>query len=333
MSNTGAPARNETSAAADGLLAEADRIAGRLRGAFNALASARRAIAAGHFTRARLHLARYRRRVRFDAFPLHDARASSTPAIAIVIVAYRTGADLLACVRSALAGVAPAREVIVVANGGNDDVLRALLALPVLYVRCPVNIGASEGRNAGAHFARARVIAFLDDDAVAHADFARALLSAFDDDQVHAVRGRVLPKNPAAHTQSAAHYDLGDHAIPALADTEGHSAYRASTYRDFGGMDPLLFGHEGNELSARIALRHGRGSVLYLPDAIILHDYAITAEKLSTKDERHRAMMKYLRWRRPEAVALMREYREQRERIGERGVNGNSTSNSNSNSN
>lgn len=311
--NVRAPLHDDTATIA-GLRAAAEALATRQRGALDALASARRAVAAGRFTRARLHLFRYRRRMRFDALPAHDARPATAPTISIVVVAYRTGHELLACVRSALDDDGPAREVIVVDNGGNDAVLDALLAHPVLYLRCPVNLGAAEGRNVGVHFARAPIVAFLDDDAVARPGFVRALLAAFDDERVHAVRGRVLPRSPVAHTPTAAHYDLGDRAIPALADTEGNAAYRTATWRALGGMDPLLFGHEGNELSARIVLRHGPDSVRYIPDAVILHDYAITADKLATKDERHRAMMKYLRWRNPAAVQLMRDFREKRVR-------------------
>ena len=70
-------------------------------------------------------------------------------------------------------------------------------------------------------------------------------------------------------------------AFPADVDTEGNSAFRTSTYREMGGMDPLLFGMEGTELSYRIRQQRGEYRTMYWPGAVIRHDYASTDGKLA----------------------------------------------------
>ncbi|MFW6224394.1 MAG: hypothetical protein ACOC4R_01910, partial [Bacteroidota bacterium] len=53
-------------------------------------------------------------------------------------------------------------------------------------------------------------------------------------------------------------------------------------YREIGGFDPLLFGHEGAELTHRLMERFPDKGIYYWPGMVIFHDYA-QAERLDTK--------------------------------------------------
>ena len=87
---------------------------------------------------------------------------------------------LLDCVASLERQTVVDFETIVVDNG-KDDVAEPLAGRPLLYIKCPGNLMPSEGRNIGTHFARAKVVAFLDDDTLAADDYIESILKAFNE--------------------------------------------------------------------------------------------------------------------------------------------------------
>ena len=61
------------------------------------------------------------------------------------------------------------------------------------------------------------------------------------------------------------------------------------------GMDPLLFGHEGSDLTYRIAKEYNvLNKIIYWPDTIIYHDDA-TGDSKKQKERRYRLTEEYLR--------------------------------------
>ena len=80
-------------------------------------------------------------------------------------------------------------------------------------------------------------------------------------------------------------------------DTEGNSAFLKKIYQDENGMNTLLFGGEGFELSYRLHKKYGFGKIAYNPDIIIYHDYASTEGKNDAKQNRHNLMNEYLRYK------------------------------------
>src|SRR5690606_34612826 len=200
----------------------------------------------------------YRQHICHDLLPRTDNRpAGQDPAIAVVIVAYRIGNGLIECLDSLQDPSAPPHEIIVVDNGGNESIAEELARRPILHIRMPMNVILSEGRNVGVHFARAPIVAFIDDDAIVARGHLASVVEAFHTFDIAALRGKVLPKSEHPNNSRARHYDLGDTPFPADIDTEGNSAFRTEVFRALGGMDPLLFGGEGVELSYRIASRFG----------------------------------------------------------------------------
>ena len=243
----------------------------------------------------------YRNLVQYEEFYRLDNRKEQEPLISVIVVAYNTGWELVKCIKSVFTGNLKQIEVIVVDNGKNAEVLPLLFSLPILYIKTPMNLILSEGRNVGVSAAKAPIAAFLDDDALADSNFCRSALEPFTDKEVYAVRGKVLPKTKEAFLGTNEHYDLGDIPIPHVINTEGNSVWRLDKYRDSGGMDPLLFGHEGTDISIRYTLEHGLGKTWYWPNLCIYHDFALTQEKSFTKNRRHELMTKFLSWKHPAA--------------------------------
>lgn len=204
-----------------------------------------------------------------------DRRPGQHPAASVVVVAYRTGTALLACLDSLFAQAFAPFEVIVVDNGGNEVVLDRLAAYPLLLVRLAANRGPSHARNVGLGYARADIVCFLDDDAVADPRWLQAHVEAQAQAGVVAVRGKVVPARDSIYNRLAQGYDLGERAIPAAIDVEGNSSWKRAVLLAAGGFDEHLFGHEGSALSLRVVrMTHDPWGLVYAPDAIIYHDYS-----------------------------------------------------------
>jgi len=259
--------------------------------------SAQRALYARDFASASNWMAKYRNLVRYDDFWRQDNRHVANPVLSVVIVAYKTNMDLITCIKSVLKGTRKDIEIIVVDNGGNELVLPLLLRMPLLYVQSPINLIPSEGRNIGVYYAKAPICAFLDDDAVVLPQYAEYTLAAFSVPDICAVRGKVILKTQTAYLGSMPHYDLGPNPLPHVINTEGNSAWRTDVYKDAGGMDPLLFGHEGIDLSNRLTFMFGKAVTFYWPRLVIRHDFAFNETKKDTKDARHSLMLQYLTWK------------------------------------
>jgi glycosyltransferase involved in cell wall biosynthesis/Tfp pilus assembly protein PilF len=252
------------------------------------------------FAEAQAESHRYRERVNYDALARTDNRPKAHPKVSVVIVAYKINDGLIQCLDSLAASQNPSHEIIVVDNGGNEAIHAELSRRPILHVRVGFNVILAEGRNIGVHFARSNYAVFIDDDAIAAPGYLAAAVEGFASFDVHAFRGKVLPKSAHPHNSKARHYNLGDLPFPADIDTEGNSAFRIDTWRQLGGQDPLLFGGEGVELSRRIGQLHGDFALMYWPFMVIQHDYAVTDNKLETKSSRHALMREYSAFKHPD---------------------------------
>ena len=270
---------------------------------------AQRALYARDFASASALMAKYRNLIRYDDFLRQDNRSVANPALSVVIVAYNTNMDLIACIKSVLRGTRKDIELIVVDNGGNERVLPLLLKLPLLYTQSPMNLIPSEGRNIGVYYAKAPVCAFLDDDALVLPGYAESAIAAFSVPDICAVRGKVISKTQTAYRGSERHYDLGPKPLAHVINTEGNSAWRTDAYIDADGMDPLLFGHEGVDLSLRLERMYGNAMTFYWPELLIHHDYATDEKKCEVKKARYALMGEYLGWKQITEKATSRKLR------------------------
>jgi len=249
---------------------------------------------ARRFAEARHSMQRYRQAVDYALFEQTDRRPSSQPQITIVIVSYQTNLALLHCLQSVYEQQGPAFEIILVDNGGNESIHTELSEQALLWIKLPINLLPSEGRNIGSHFARSDLVVFLDDDALMAPGYLAAAHLAMVDKTFLGLRGRIQPKTSNAAAQPP-HYDLGDTLKPAEFNLEGNMVIRRQLLKMLGGFDPLIFGHEGKALSQQRHLRFPGKDIQYCPDLIIRHDWA-AAENLANKRERQALGRDYLNY-------------------------------------
>lgn len=206
----------------------------------------------------------------------------AVPRCSIVIVTYRNEPDFSAALwRVHEATKDKGYEVIVVDNG-NSLARSTVAAFPGwLYVEMGFNYGCSGGRNTGAALATGKYVVFLDDDGLIEGDAIAALIESIEVNQAAAVRGRVVPKTPGSPKSTS--YDLGVSTRPSAIDAEGVSIFRRDLFLRAGGFDPLLSGHEGIVLSAKLIKLAGPFSLLYEPTAVLLHDFSASSQDAEAK--------------------------------------------------
>lgn len=260
--------------------------------AIRAFKEARVHYCARHFDEARLAIQRYIHSVNYADFKRIDNRPSTKPTVSVIIVAYATGPGLLDCINSVFMQEGPVFEIILVDNGGNKKHNLYLASKTLLWVATGHNLLPSEGRNVGAHFARGEYLVFLDDDAIMCEGYLAEAYRVLEDNSVIALRGRVLPKLDSGTNLTSYHYDLGNVSIPSELNLEGNMVIRNEVFRRAGRFDPLMFGHEGKELTSRCRLNFPKHKILYCPKLIIKHDWAEN-KRLTAKRERQAIGMNY----------------------------------------
>ena len=127
---------------------------------------------------------------------------STTPVITVAVASYDRHALLGGVIESILKQDLDraAYEIVIVDNSPDQAAAmesgRRFQHIPNLRYVLEPTAGAPNARNMGAHLARGRFVAFLDDDAIAAPNWLRRLLAAFEavGDRVGAVGGRVTPR-------------------------------------------------------------------------------------------------------------------------------------------
>ncbi|MBF2065069.1 MAG: glycosyltransferase [Calothrix sp. C42_A2020_038] len=188
-------------------------------------------------------------------------------------------------------------EVVVVDNGSTDNtrkVVEQRTDVRLKYVFEPV-LGLSVARNTGASSSSGKILAYLDDDAVASVSWLQVLYSAFETNSQLAIAGGkvtlLYPQGKAAPNwlspglaANLGAYDLGDKTIyidnPGLTPRGLNYAIRRSFLEEIGGFDTNL-GRIGKKLLSNEELQMtesaiSRGwQVAYLPDALVAHNVQI----------------------------------------------------------
>jgi GT2 family glycosyltransferase len=222
------------------------------------------------------------------------AAAAHAPRLSAVVCTYDRYDVLPDALASLLAQTEPV-EVIVVDNSPDAAAAEAFgrryAGAPGLrYLLEPVP-GLSNARNRGLAEARAPLVAFLDDDAIASPGWSAAVLRAFDamGDGTAVVGGRVVPRwvtpRPEWLPDNLLTYlsivDWGDRLRP-LREGEWlagcNLAFRRAAVLAAGGFDrnlgrtgsgASLMSNEESELIARI--RAAGGAAAYAPEALVEH--------------------------------------------------------------
>jgi glycosyltransferase involved in cell wall biosynthesis len=219
------------------------------------------------------------------------------PKISAVICTHNRDTYLGAAIDSLLAqDFADEFEVVVVDNNSSDrtrEVVEQRNCPRLKYFFEPTT-GLSVARNTGARVAKAEILAYLDDDAVASNGWLQILYSAYQDNSQLAIAGGKVtllwpqgiqpPKwlSPGLAANLGA-YDLGDNITyieqPGLTPRGLNYSIRRSFLEEIGGFDPHL-GRVGKNLLSNEELQmtefalQRSWQVAYLPKAIVAHNVA-----------------------------------------------------------
>jgi len=226
---------------------------------------------------------------------------------ASVIILSHIDDDLIGDALSRVASqVGEGFEVILVSNGNANLEKRGQDALENFsFIDIPLNSGCGMGRNIAATHAKGDWLIFLEDDGLIEPGCIDALLRCVDETGAVMVRGKYqsLTGNPQ---NDPPHYDLGDYRRYAFLNCEGVSCVSRKDYLLFDGFDPVLVGHEGVELCARMWRFYGPRGFMYEPKAVMLHDYTASSDpaQIGAKLQRQAGYKAYVDEVTPDAMEL-----------------------------
>ncbi len=116
------------------------------------------------------------------------------PFVSIIIITRNRAFLLRHCIERVLSQPYPHKEIIVVDSSSNDKSEQVVAQFPeVISVRLRGQFNnMPQARNEGIGASSGDIVAFLDDDSMAHLGWLEALLNAYRDETVGAVGGRVI---------------------------------------------------------------------------------------------------------------------------------------------
>ena len=228
--------------------------------------------------------------------------STQIPIYSIIIVTYQNRLEVKQSLRRLDSFIGKEQFEVLLIDNSSENLYASDLNFSrrINVVDVGFNYGCSGGRNLGARIARGKFIVFLDDDGIVEKGAVDQLIEAITTYGAVAVRGRVRPKSPTG--LAGGHYDYGDEIVYSVPNTEGISIWRRKEFLENGGFDTLLSGHEGLALWYKMLKFHAPEAFLYTPHAVLLHDYATSADHLTIKKEMRQANLSYLRALYPGAI-------------------------------
>jgi glycosyltransferase involved in cell wall biosynthesis len=215
----------------------------------------------------------------------------SPGSIAVVICSYteRRWNDLLAAVASVRRQELPARRTVVVVDDDAALYERVRVSLPgVTAILKRGGPGLSAARNAGVAATAEDIVAFLDDDAVAHPSWLARLAEHYLDPDVLGVGGVVEPDFAAGRpgwfprefdwVVGCSYRGLPRGLTPVRNFIGANMSFRRHVFDSVGGFDGAVgrvgttpIGCDETELCIRILERMPRGRLLYEPRSVVRH--------------------------------------------------------------
>lgn len=215
------------------------------------------------------------------------------PTVSVVICAYteKRWDDLLAAVRSIQEQTLPALELILVIDHNPALFERVKAQIPgVIHRENTVHQGLSGARNSGVAAARGDLIAFLDDDAIAHPRWLELMARCCQDPQVLGAGGVTIPlwsgKSPAWFPKEfywvigCSYQDFQGKITQVRNAFGGNICIRREVFENVGGFrtglgrtdeKPLPLGGEETELCIRATQRWPERFFVCDPAAISEH--------------------------------------------------------------
>ena len=224
-----------------------------------------------------------------------------TLSMCVVICAYTVDRwdDVLAAVASVQSQTTAAQEIVVVVDHNPELYVRLRAALPdVTVVQNQHQRGLSGGKDTGVEVTSSDVVAFLDDDAVAHPDWLGYFRDAYTDDCIVGVGGTTLPLWTSDRPQwFPKEFDwvlgctfTGREPGPVRNLLGGNASFRREVFSVAGGFPSHIgrtsaqhrpLGCEETEFCIRVHQRRPDWTYLFEPRAVIWHRVGAERERFS----------------------------------------------------
>lgn len=166
-------------------------------------------------------------------------------------------------------------EVILSDDGSTDETpdvaaeLAARSALDLHFMKAPRNRGAGAARNAGWRAARARVIAFTDDDCLPSPSWLEAGLAALEASGAGIVQGRTLP-DPSATLDASINRTARIEEFTKRYET-CNIFYRTDVLRAMNGFDESIY-FFGEDMDLGWRAKESGVATAFGPEALVYHD-------------------------------------------------------------
>ena len=207
---------------------------------------------------------------------------ADTPLVSVIICTRNGSATLRPCLESLTRLRYPAYEVVVIDDGSTDAVPEIVRDFPqARYVRQEA-AGLSLARNRGMQEARGQILAYTDDDCIAHPDWLLRLSRAFNSSpKVVAAGGPNIPPPPRNGIEAVVAAAPGAPAHVLVSDTEAEHlpgcnlAIRKEALERVGGFNPV-FTAAGDDVDICWRLREAGGSLQFVAAAMVWHHRRFT---------------------------------------------------------
>ena len=207
---------------------------------------------------------------------------ADAPPVSVIVCTRNGSATLRACLESLSRLRYPTYEVLVIDDGSTEPLAELVKAFPqARYVR-QEPAGLSVARNRGMKEARGQILAYTDDDCIAHPDWLLHLARAFNaSPKVVAAGGPNIPPPPRNGTEAVVAAAPGAPAHVLVSDSEAEHlpgcnlAIRKDALERVGGFNPV-FTTAGDDVDICWRLREAGGSLQFVAAAMVWHHRRFT---------------------------------------------------------
>ncbi|MFN0076386.1 MAG: glycosyltransferase [Prosthecobacter sp.] len=205
---------------------------------------------------------------------------SPAPRISVIVCTRNGALTLRSCLESVTALNYPDFEILVVDDGSNDATAEIAKGFPRVRYKFQEHAGLSVARNLGAKLATGTILAYTDDDCIAHPDWLLHLSHAFSADAVVAAGGPNIPPSPRNRTERIVAAAPGAPAHVLLNDTEAEHlpgcnlAIRKDLLERIGGFR-AEFMAAGDDVDVCWRLRE-HGVLRFVAGAMVWHHRRFT---------------------------------------------------------
>ncbi len=199
--------------------------------------------------------------------------------VSVVVPTYNRLNNLKRTIDSLIRQDYPSYEIIVVDDGSSDgtgDYIKKISS-ENNNLKCILqeNRGPAAARNSGVAASNSELICFTDDDCVANRDWISNLVKGFINEKIGGVGGRIISSGDTLLEKYAE--DAGilnqEKYIASRFLITANAAYRKDALTKINGFDKYRIDCEDIDLSIRVQLEGY--TLVYAPDAIIIHDHRL----------------------------------------------------------